>query len=169
MREPSKPLSSKHSLVGSTKLKARSGADQGKKVEISEEYLAFLHDELASNQKRVKELLGDSQAKTIFALSADKLINTVGSGRYTTDPLEAVVQKLSSWGMQLEVKTRGKATEIEIKCPYAESVHPRLTAEEPFCPLGEYILGAVRLEDSKSQLLHNRLTRDGVDLAIEKK
>ena len=150
-------------------MKARPGADQGKKVEISEEYLAFLHDELASNQKRVKELLGDSQSKAIFALSADKLITTVGSGRYATDPLEAIAQRLGSWGMQLDVKAKGKTTEINIKCPYAESVHPRLTSEEPFCPLGEYILGAVRLEDSKSQMLHNRLTKDGVDLAIEKK
>ena len=150
-------------------MKARSGSDQGKKVEISEEYLTFLHDELATNQTRIKELLGDSQAKTIFALSADKLITTVGSGRYSTDPLEAIVQKLSSWGMQMDVKTKGKSTEIKIKCPYAASVHPRLSSEDPFCPLGEYILGAVRLEDSKSQILHNRLTADGVDLAIEKK
>jgi hypothetical protein len=148
---------------------ARSDADQGKKVEISEDYLVFLHDELANNQKRLKELLGESQAKTIFALSADKLVTSVGPGRYATDPLEGIVQKLSSWGMEVSLNPKGNTTEIDIKCPYAESVHPRMSSEEPFCPLGEYILGAVRLEDSKSQLLHNKLTKDGVQLAVEKK
>jgi hypothetical protein len=150
-------------------LSSSRGNAQANRVEVSEDYLVFLHDELAENQKMLKELLGESQSRAIFSLSADRLITTVGSGRYASDPLEGIVKKLTSWGMQVAVKTKGTTTEVEIKCPYAERVHPRLSSEEPTCPLEEYILGAVRLEDSKSQILHHKLTNDGVKLAIERK
>jgi hypothetical protein len=54
-----------------------------KMVEISEDYLVFLHDELAENQARLRDVLGESGAKAVFSWSADRLVSTVkidGSG-----------------------------------------------------------------------------------------
>jgi hypothetical protein len=139
-----------------------------KMVSISDDYLAFLHDELAENQIRLREILGDSQAQAVFCFSADRLISTVEAGRYSFDPLEGILQKLAGWGMTVSRKDRGNITELEVKCPHAGSVHPRLSSKEPKCPLGEYILGAVRLENPKSILLQNDLTGDGVRFRIAK-
>jgi hypothetical protein len=139
-----------------------------KMVSISEEYLAFLHDELAENHIRLREILGDSQAQAVFCWSADRLVSTVEAGRYTFDPMEGILQKLAGWGMQVSRKENGSVSELEVKCPYAESVHPRLSTKEPKCPLGEYILGAIRLEDSKSHLLRNDVTKEGVRFTIQR-
>jgi hypothetical protein len=137
-------------------------------VLVSEDYLAFLHDQLAENQARLRELLGESQAQAIFCISADRLISTVGVGRYEIDSLDGILQKLSGWGMDVKRKDRGDVTELEIKCPYAERVHPRIKSQQPKCPLSEYVFGAVRLENAKSQMLRNELTHDGVTLKIRK-
>ena len=147
---------------------AVSHTEKPKMVSVSEEYLAFLHDELAENQIRLREILGDSQAQAVFCWSADRLVSTVEAGRYTFDPMEGVLQKLAAWGMQVSRKEDGTTSELEIKCPYAETVHHQLSSKEPKCPLGEYILGAIRLEESKSHLLSNHLTEDGVKFKIQK-
>ena len=139
-----------------------------KKVSVSEDYLAFLHDELSENQARLRELLGESQSRAIFSFAADRLVNTVEAGKYDFSPIEGVARKLKEWGMSVSQKDKGAVTEVEIECPFAESVHPRMASKEPRCPLGEYVLGAVRLEDSKSQLLHNGLTEKGVKFVIKR-
>jgi hypothetical protein len=82
--------------------------------------------------------------------------------------MEGILQKLAGWGMQVSRKENGSVSELEVKCPYAESVHPRLSTKEPKCPLGEYILGAIRLEDSKSHLLRNDVTKEGVRFTIQR-
>jgi hypothetical protein len=142
--------------------------EKQKMVSISEDYLAFLHDELAENQARLKEMIGDSQAQAVFCYSADRLISTVKPGRYAKDPLEGMVRKLKSWGMEVSRKDKGKTSDIDVKCPYAETVHPKLSTSQPKCPLGEYILGAVRLEDPKALLVRNDLNGDGVRFRVAK-
>jgi hypothetical protein len=144
------------------------GKKEAKMISINEDYLAFLHDELAENHIRLREILGDSQAQAMFCWSADRLISTAEAGRYTIDPMEGIISRLTGWGMEMSRKDKGTITELEVKCPYAERVHPRMSSKEPKCPLGEYILGAVRLEESKSHLLRNDLTRDGVKFKIER-
>jgi hypothetical protein len=141
---------------------------EAKMISISEDYLAFLHDELAENQIRLREILGDSQAQAMFCWSADRLISTAESGRYATDPLEGVIKRLAGWGMEVSRKDKGTTIELAVKCPYAEKVHPRISSKEPKCPLGEYVLGAVRLEESKSHLLRNDLAEDGVIFKIQR-
>ena len=137
-------------------------------ISISVEYLAFLHDELSENQVGLREILGESQAKAVFNWSADRLVHTVRAGRFASSPIEAVAEKLTRWGMAVSRKRKGNMTEIEIRCPYAARMHPHMSSREPRCPLGEYVLGAVRVEDSKSQLLHNSLTKDGVRFSFER-
>jgi hypothetical protein len=144
------------------------GEQEGKMVSIREDYLAFLHDELAENQIRLREILGDSQAQAMFCWSADRLVSTVKPGRYASDPMEGIMQKLAGWGMEVSRTDKGTISELEVKCPYAERIHPRLSSKEPKCPLGEYILGAVRLEESKSRILRNDLTKDGVKFKIQR-
>ena len=139
-----------------------------KMVSVSEDYLVFLHDELAENQSRLREILGDSQASAILSWSADRLVTTVEAGRHSFSPIESVLEKLTGWGFTASQRDRGKFIEVEVKCPYAERIHPKLVSKEPRCPLGEYILGAVRLDESKSQLVHNSLTEDGVKLTIQR-
>jgi hypothetical protein len=145
-----------------------SGGKETETMAVGEEYLAFLHDELSENQTRLRDLLGDSQSRAIFSFCADRLVSTVETGRYAFSPVEGIVQKLEGWGMSISQKEKGREVQFEIKCPYAEKVHPRLSSKEPGCPLGEYILGAIRLEEPKSQLVHNSLTKEGVKLTIEK-
>jgi hypothetical protein len=137
-------------------------------VPANEDYLAFLHDALSENQVRLREILGESQAKAVFNWSADRLVNTLRASKYSSSPVDGVVRKLTCWGMTVSRKERGNLTELEVKCPYAERMHPRMASREPVCPLGEYILGAVRLEDSKSQLIHNSLTKEGVRFTLER-
>jgi len=137
-------------------------------VTVSEDYLAFLHDELSENQSRLRQILGESQSKAIFSWNSDGLIRTIPPGRDSSNSLDGIVQKLRGWGMKVTYRQKGRAVEFEIDCPYADQIHPLLASKEPRCPLGEYILGAVRLEDPKSQLLHNSLTAAGVKLTFEK-
>lgn len=142
--------------------------DKPKMVLVSEDYLAFLHDQMAENQARLRELLGESQAQAIFCISADRLISTVGVERYETDSLDGILHKLSEWGMEVKRKNRGDVIDLEVKCPYAERVHPRLKSSQSKCPLSEYVLGAVRLENAKSQMVGNDLKQDGVSLRIRR-
>ena len=139
-----------------------------KMVSISEDYLTFLHDQLAENQFKLREVFGDSSADALFCWSADKLVLTVEGNNYSFDPLEGVLQKIRGWGMKISRKDDGEVSQLEVKCPYAETVHPRLSTDHPKCPLGEYILGAVRLRESKSVMLSNDLTGDGVRFRIGK-
>lgn len=139
-----------------------------KMVNVSEEYLTFLHDEISENHSRLRELLGESQAAAIMSWSADKLLTTVGGKGSSVSPLEGIIRKLQGWGLGVEQKDRGRYTELEVKCPYAESIHPKMASENPICPLGELVLGAVRLDDTKSQIAHNDLLKDGVRLTIAK-
>lgn len=138
-------------------------------VQISEDYLAFLHDELAENQARLREALGDSAADALFDWCADKLVRTTEKDKYSFHPIDAVVKRLSGWGMQVRVKEAQGTTEIEVQCPHAARVHPRLSSSSQRCPLGEYFLGAIRLEDEKSQLASNHLTPQGVRFAVQKR
>ena len=135
-------------------------------VSVDEDYLAFLHDELSENQIRLREILGESQATAVLSWCADRLVRTVKSGRCVSNPIEGVVRKLTSWGMEISWKEEGDLTKLEVKCPYAKRTHSRLSSMGSNCPLGEYILGATRLEDPKSQLLHNSLTEEGVRLTL---
>jgi hypothetical protein len=143
-------------------------ADETKTISINEDYLAFLHDELAENQIRLREILGESQAQAVFCWSADRLVLTAKVAKYNIDFMEGILQKLVGWGMEVSRKDMGSISKLEVKCPYAERVHPRMSSKEPKCPLGEYILGAVRLEESKSHLLRNDLTKSGVKFKIQR-
>ena len=142
-------------------------SDLHKMVSISEDYLAFLHDELSENQARLKQILGESQSKAIFSWNADSLIRTIPAGKNSSS-IDALVQKLKDWGMSVTYREKGRAIEFEIGCPFADNIHPLLASKEPRCPLGEYILGAIRLEEPRSQLAHNSLSKEGVTLTIEK-
>ena len=122
---------------------------------------------LSENQARLREILGESQAAAVFSWCADRLVRTVKVGRYSSSPIEGVAQKLASWGMTVTWKEDENLTKLEVKCPHAGLVHPGLSSREPRCPLGEYILGAVRLEDPKSQLVHNDLTKEGVRFTLK--
>lgn len=136
-------------------------------VTVSEDFLAFLHDELAENQARLRETLGASAADAMFDWCADKLIRTAEKGKYSFHPLDSVVQRLSRWGMQVKVKETQGTIEVEARCPYAERVHHRLSSSSPKCPIGEYVLGAIRLESGKSQLVSNHLTPQGVKFTVQ--
>ena len=136
-------------------------------VLVSEAYLAFLHDALSENQARIREILGESQAGAVFSWCADRLVQTVKVGRYASSPVEGVVRKLNAWGMAVRWKEGENVTSLEVKCPYAPRLHSRVSSREPKCPLGEYILGAIRLEDSKAQLVHNGLTENGVKFVLK--
>lgn len=136
-------------------------------VSVSEDYLAFLHDELSENQARLRETLADSAANAMFDWCADKLVRTTDKGRHSFHPIDAVVQRLSGWGMQVRVNRVQGTTRVEVQCPYAERIHPRMSSSSPGCPLGEYVLGAVRLEEGKSQLVSNRLGSQGAKFTIE--
>lgn len=143
--------------------------EQGERmVTVSEDYLAFLHDELAENQARLRETLGDSAANAMFDWCADKLVRTTERGRHS-HTIDSVVQRLSGWGMQVKMKEVQGTAELEVQCPYAPRIHPRLSSSSPKCPLGEYLLGTVRLEDEKSQLVSNHLTSVGVKFTIQRR
>ena len=137
-----------------------------KKVLIDEDYLVFLHDQLAENQATLKEILGESGANTLLNLSSNRLVSTVGGG-LTFHPIDGMVNRLKGWGMQVERKESLGSIELVAKCPYAEKVHPRLKAKSPKCPLGEYILGALRLEFKGASLMTNDLLDDGVRLVVQ--
>jgi hypothetical protein len=136
-----------------------------KTVAISEDYLVFLHDQLAVNQAKLKELL-DAGAQTIDVLSADSLTKTIGRGP-GVHPIDGVVEKIRGWGMDVSIERKGVVVEVGLKCPYAEVVHPKMSAKEPVCPLNEYVLGAVRMEDRGALLEHNVLTKDGARFVIK--
>jgi len=140
--------------------------DDAKMILVPEGYLAFLHDELSENRARLKELLGESQADAVLSWCADRFVRTERLGRYSSSPAEGLVQKLSSFGIAATWRENGDVVTFEVRCPFARRVHPLTSSREPRCPLGEYVLGAVRLEDPKAQLVHNDLTGDGARFTL---
>lgn len=146
-----------------------SNLEGDKLLSVSEDFVAFLHDQLAENQARLRETLGEGASTALLDWCADRLVRTTEKGRYSSHPIDAVVRRVSGWGMQVKVKESRGETEIDVQCPYADRVHPQMSSSSPKCPLGEYFLGAVRLEDEKSQLASNHLTSQGVEFTIRKK
>lgn len=142
----------------------KTNVDDRRKVSVDEDYLVFLHDQLASNQSKLKEILG-SGAEVILLASADNLVNTLDP-ESTLYSVDGMVEKLKSWGMNVDMKRSGGSVEVELKCPYAETVHPRMASKEPMCPLNAYVLGAVRLEDKGALLQQNALLKDGARFVI---
>ena len=137
-----------------------------KKVLIDEDYLVFLHDQLAENQATLREILGESGANTLLNLSSNRVASTVDGG-LTFHPIDGMVNRLKGWGMRVKKKESQGSIELVVKCPYAERVHPRLKAKNPKCPLGEYILGALRLEFKGASLVTNDLLEDGARLVVK--
>ena len=136
-----------------------------KKVLIDEDYLVFLHDQLAENQATLKEILGESGANTLLNLSSNRVASTVDGG-LTFHPIDGMLNRLKGWGMQVEKNESQGSIELVVKCPYADQVHPRLKARNPKCPLGECILGALRLEFKGASLVTNELLKDGAKLVV---
>jgi hypothetical protein len=144
------------------------GMARRRRVLIDEEYLAFLHDQLAENQAKLKEILHNSGAETIYGASADRLVQTVVKD-FTFHPIDGVLEKFESWGLKVSKKNRGGSVEVQLECPYAETVHPRLSSKEPVCPLNEYVLGALRLEYDGATMKHNSLLKGGAKFVITTK
>jgi biotin operon repressor len=138
--------------------------EKRKKVAVDEDYLVFLHDLFAENQAMMSEILG-SGADVIRSYGADRLVKTLEKTQ-TFHPIDGVVQKLKSWGIGVDVETHGYTIGVEVKCPHAEKVHPRLSSAKPVCPLTEYVLGAIRLENREAQMEHSVLLQDGAKLVV---
>jgi hypothetical protein len=139
--------------------RAREGAKKDETVSISLAYLAFLHDELAVNKAKLKEILGPG-AEVISKSSADSLARTEDS-KSTHARADKLANKLREWGMDVSQERKGDMVQFVVGCPYAAYVHPRITAEDPVCPLSEYVLGEVRQLDAGAALVSNALTGSG--------
>jgi hypothetical protein len=133
---------------------------RGRKVSIAEDYLVFLHEQLAENQAKLREILHDSGSEVVFNMSADGLVRTVEKD-FQFRPIDGIVSRMKEWGMTVTLKREAGSMELELRCPYAETVHPQLTSKKPVCPLGEYALGALRLVDREVRLEDNSLLSDG--------
>jgi hypothetical protein len=144
--------------------KARGRTKDDRMVKVSLAYVAFLHDQLAVNQEKLKEILG-SGAEVISGHSADELVGSLSKdspyGR-----VNRLVKTVRGWGMELKQTRKGDLVQFEVGCPYAEYVHPRLSSEKPICPLGEYVLGEVRQIDRKAAMENCALTERGSRFAI---
>ena len=136
-----------------------------KRVLIDEDYLVFLHDQLAENQATLREILGASGADAVLRFESERLVAGIG-GNLTFHPIDGVVDRLRGWGMHVRRREEKRSIELKVKCPYAKTVHPHLRAKNPKCPLEEYILGAVRLEYKGASLSTSELLNDGVKLVV---
>jgi hypothetical protein len=144
--------------------RVRGRAKDDKTVSISLAYVAFLHDQLAVNQAKLKEILG-SGAEVISGYSSDKLVGAL-SRESPYGRADRLAKTIKGWGMSLTQTRKGNVVQFEVGCPYAEYVHPRLSSEAPVCPLGEYALGEVRQVDGKAALETCALTEKGSRFAI---
>jgi hypothetical protein len=126
--------------------------------------LAFLHDQLAVNQEKLRDILG-SGAEVISKYSADSLVGTVDK-ESPQNRADTLAKTLRKWGMEVSHTQSSNGVQFVISCPYAEYVHPRLSARDPVCPLSEYVLGEVRLSDRGATLESNALTEKGSRFAI---
>jgi len=144
--------------------KGRGRAKGGKTVRISLAYVAFLHDQLAVNQEKLKEILG-SGAGVVSDYSSDKLVDVV-SKKSSYGHVDRLAKTIKGWGMDLKQTWKGDTVQFEVGCPYAGYVHPRLSSEHPICPLSEYVLGEVRRVDRKATLENCALTERGSRFAV---
>jgi len=145
--------------------KRRTGAKGDKMVNISLAYVAFLHDQLAVNQEKLRDILG-SGAQVISGYSSDGLASAlIKDSPY--GEADRLTRMIKGWGMDLKQSRRGSTIQFEVRCPYAEYVHPRLSSENPICPLGEYALGEVRRTDRRASLESSALTEGGSRFAIK--
>ena len=131
-----------------------------RKVKIDTGYLVFLHDQLAINQARMKEIFGPSGSEMILNSSSDKLMQAVGK-EFPFHPLDGLVSTMKEWGMKVMKEEKDGRVDVSIECPYAEAVHPKLSSDSPVCPLSEYTLGALRMENKAAALETNKLLPGG--------
>jgi hypothetical protein len=133
-------------------------------VSISLAYVAFLHDQLAVNQSKLREILG-SGANVISGYSSDQLAKTL-TRESPFRRADRITKMVKNWGMDISQTRKGNAIQFVVSCPYASYVHPRMTSDEPICPLGEYVLGEVRQTDRGAALENNALVENGSRFSI---
>jgi hypothetical protein len=136
-----------------------------KDVTVPLDYFVFLHDQLAANEAELKEILGDPGKKVIFDRSSERLAR--GTERpLSAHPIDGAIERIEGWGVKVTRNKDAGSVRVHVDCPYAEVVHPLRSKEHPVCPLGEYLLGALRLEDKNAQLVRNSLLADGAEFEI---
>lgn len=144
-----------------------SGAEEPALVEINIQYLTFVHDMLAESMAKLEQVFGGSAITVLRGTGADQVEQTLSKKGVVEPGLAGAVKAIRSWGMSVTTRKDGESLEVEVECPYARTVHPRLASDSPRCPMGALILGAARTEIPGAGL-KNDLTDTGAVFTIQK-
>lgn len=137
-----------------------------KLVEMPLDYVVFLHDQLAANSAALNKVFNESGAQVISQLGADRLVRSTQSP-FAMSPLDAAVDRVEGWGMKVTRSRTGGRLRLKVSCPYAKQVHALRSDEHPICPLGEYFLGAYRIEERKALIADNSIDDEGAVIQIK--
>ncbi len=147
---------------------AKSSGVYKEKIEITPQYLALLVDLISGSFESIADVMGESVGQMFFAKACDKAAKSIGPIRPGGNYLKRISERLGEWGVDVKFTERGQELVVELKCPYAHAIHPRLMSEKAICPFSEVVLGMVRLTDKQSIMEENTLTADGATLIIKR-
>jgi len=137
-------------------------------VEISAAYLVYLHDMLAERLGKVEQMFGGSASQMLTLTESEQVANALAQRGVVEAGLEGAVQALRKWGMHVSTKYEDGTAELEVVCPFAKAVHPRLSAEDPVCPLAALVVGAARADHPLASVKHF-ITGTGVTFVISRR
>ena len=135
------------------------------RVEINTAYLVYLHDMLAESVQKVEQMFGGSANQVLVRAESEQVARALVEKGVIEPSLGGAIQALRRWGMRVSPKWQDHTLELEVVCPYAKTVHPKLSTENPVCPLGVVIGGAARKEDSKA-IVKETVNGSGVVFSI---
>jgi len=129
-------------------------------------YIAILHDIIAAYHERLSQAASPDVAAHFLATIADKQVRYLGLDK-DSDPKKALETFLQNIGMKHQTfKIGDYKTVTRLECPYANVVHPRITAAHPICPISVLALATERITNKKLLIASNHLTPTGAEYTI---
>lgn len=133
-------------------------------------YTAALHDIIAAYHQRLAEVTSPKVAAHLFANVSDKAMAVAMQRLGITEEGEHTEQKLKEFmsrlGLTFGITKVGDTWNCRFDCPFAEMIHPLITAKNPMCPVSAFILGLARKHDRTAIMSSIELTETGAECKI---
>lgn len=135
-------------------------------VKVPFDYLLSTHIQMQATYDKLKEMLGESQALAVFALSADNDLPAKQPDAQAS--VEELMRLMAEGGYSLKgEEEEGGSLKFELTCPHAAKIHPHLGMNASYCPMSQMVLSTVRMRYGNSVVTRSKLNRTGSTFTIQ--
>ena len=130
-------------------------------------YHMLTHTLITTFHRRLMDITTKRFADEFMLGTAAQVVKTVTGD--SSEPMEAIRRIIEKYGYRINEAHEDDHSSWSIKCPFAQRVHPNLSASDAICPISLLILGAVRLQKQNSFMMERSLDTDGSQFIIKHK